>query len=469
MYKSKLIEIFKSFNRKEKLGFRRWVNSPIHNQHKDVIKLTNFLFSRRKLTPISIQRERVYKHLYPNSKYNLHRLNHVLSFTLEVMEAYIQFITLQDKPIEELFFLSEFYQKKSLPHLAQKNLEKAQDALNDSPYHNDFYYHHSFLLEQSLFELKGTELRQHQTNLQAIFSDLTTFTIVATLKNACTAISHGSLYKNDYQIPLLDAILEEAQTDTYKNNTVVKSYYHCYRALTQPNEEIHFKIVKKLLLEGQIPLPISELKYIYLLVTNYCIKRLNTDAEMYVKEVFEIYSLGLEQNIWLEGGYISHSTFKNIATAALRLKAYQWVDNFVQKYSPQIKPYYRKAYTNYIRAKILFEQDQILAAQQILIDTDAIDLFISLAIKLLSLKIYWQLNEFDLLEAHLDSFSVFLNRKKVLAYHRQIYGNIISITRKMIYAKMELPAEREKLRQLIFKTSPLTERPWLLEQLHSNT
>lgn len=81
------------------------------------------------------------------------------------------------------------------------------------------------------------------------------------------------------------------------------------------------------------------------------------------------------------------------------------------------------------------------------------------------LKIYWKLNEFDLLEAHLDSFSVYLNRKKVLAYHRQIYGNTISITRKMIYTNLEITVEREKLHQLVLQTTPLTDRPWFLKQL----
>lgn len=465
MYKSKVIEIFKSFDRANKLNFRKWVNSPIHNQHKDVINLVDFLLSRRKLTPITLQRERVYKHLYPNATYNLHRLNHVLSFTVEVMETYIQYSTLKNKPTEGLRFLSEYYTNHSLPHLAQKKLTKAQVLLKDSLYQDDFYFHNLFLLEQTLFELEGTELRRHKTNLQAIFTNLTTFTIVATLKNACTAVSHGNLYQNDYKIPLLDAILEEAQKDIYAQNFAIKSYYHCYMALTQPEDEEHFTVIKALLLSNKIPFPPNELKYVCLLIINYCIKRFNTGAEAYVQEVFDIYSYGLAQKIWLKNGYLSHNTFKNIANAALRLKAYDWTNSFVREYGPKIKKSHQKDYTNYIRAKILFEQNHFLAAQQVLIQTDSIDLFISLAIKLLLLKIYWKLNEFDLLEAHLGSFSVYLNRKKVLAYHRQIYGNIISITRKMIYTNLDIDSERQKIQQLILKTSPLPERPWLLEQL----
>lgn len=465
MYKSKAIEIFQSFNKAEKAGLRRWVNSPIHNEHQDVLKVVEYLLSRRKISPTSVKRERVFKYLYPHSKYNPNRLNHILSFTVEVMESYISYLMSKNEHLTDFFSIANYYKSKSLPHLAQKSLKKGKQALKNTPYQNENYYHKTFLLEQAFFNLKGTELRQQQTNLQAIFSDLTTFTIVATLRNACTAISHRSLYQTDYKIPLLTPILQEAQSDVYQNNLVVQSYYHSYMALADSDNELHFKALKTLLLSQNVPLPSEELKYVCLLAINYCIKRLNMGAENYVQEVFDIYCYGLEHNIWMEQGHLSHSTFKNIATAALRLKAYDWTYQFIQNYGSKLKSSHQKDYTNYVKAKLLFEQGHFLSAQEVIVETDLIDLFISLNVKLLLLKIYWNLNEFDLLEAHLDSFSVYLNRKKVLAYHRQIYGNTVSVTRKMMYANLEVATEREKLQQLILQTNPLTDRPWLLEQL----
>lgn len=465
MYKSKAIAIFKSFNKAEKAGLRRWVHSPIHNEHQDVTKVVEYLLARRKITPTSVKRERVYKHLYLNSKYNPYRLNHVLSFTVETMESYISYLQSKNTNLGHFLSISNYYKRKSLPHLAEKALQKAKQNLEKLPYQNEGYYHSTFLLEQAFFDLKGTELRQQQTNLQAIFSDLTTFTIVATLRNACTAISHRSLYQTDYKIPLLEAILQETQSEIYQDNLVVQSYYHSYMALVDSENEVHFKMLKALLLSQNVPLPSAELKYVCLLAINYCIKRLNMGAESYVQEVFDIYCYGLEHHIWIEQGHLSHSTFKNIATAALRLKAYDWTDQFIQNYGSKLKISHQKDYSNYVKAKLLFEQGQFSQAQKVLVETDLIDLFISLDIKLLLLKIYWKLHEFDLLEAHLDSFSVYLNRKKVLAYHRQIYGNTISVTRKMMYANLNSTSEREKLQQLILQTNPLTDRPWLLAQL----
>lgn len=465
MYKSKVIEVFQSFNKAEKIGLRRWVYSPIHNQHKDVSKLIDYLLSRRKITPTSVQRERVFKHLYPSCNYNRSRLNHVLSFSLEVLEEYIRHLMSKKNTLNGYFLLHQYYQDRNMPHLAKKALNKAELELSKNPYLNEQYYHNSFLLEQATFDWAGTEGRQQQTNLQAIFTDLATFTIISTLRNACTAISHKNLYQINYKVPFLDAILAEASTPAYDKDLVVRSYYHSYMALANPQEENHFKILKDLLINQKVPLATKELKHICLLAINYCIKRLNTGAETYVQEVFDIYCLGLDRQIWIEKGHLSHNTFKNIATAALRLKAYDWTNSFIEKYSTKIKISHQKDYTNYVKAKLFFEQNKFSQALSILIETDPIDLFIGLAIKTLLLKIYWKLEEYDLLEAHLDNFSVYLNRKKVLAYHRKIYGNTISITRKIISANLNDLIEREHLKQLIIDTHPLTERPWLLAQI----
>lgn len=465
MYGNKVIKIFKSFNKAEKVGLRRWVNSPIHNQHTDVIKVVDFLLSKRKITPTAVKREKLFEFLYPDLEYNPYRLNHVLSFTVETLEAYISYLMSKKTPIQSYFALADYYKNRALPELAEKALKKAQLEVEASVHQDEHYYYELFSLEKAFLNLAGTEKRQQQTNLQAIFTDLATFTIIATLRNACTALSHKRLYQKEYQIPLLAAILEEAGSSSYDDNMAVRSYYHSYWALAKPEEEQHFKHLKDLLLSNKVPLPKEELRYVCLLAINYCIKRLNMGAEGYVQEVFDIYCFGLEQELWLEKGYLSHSTFKNIATAALRLKAYDWTNQFIKEYGAKLKASYRKDYVNYIKAKVLFEQDQFSDALEVLIETDLMDLFIGLAIKILLLKVYWKLEEYDLLETHLDNFSVYLNRKKVLAYHRQIYGNTILITRKIIYANLALPEEQARLRTLILETNPLTERPWLLAQL----
>jgi hypothetical protein len=43
MQKSNLINIFKTFSKKELRDFKKWLQSPLHNQREDVLKLFNYL------------------------------------------------------------------------------------------------------------------------------------------------------------------------------------------------------------------------------------------------------------------------------------------------------------------------------------------------------------------------------------------------------------------------------------------
>ena len=47
MYTSKFIQIFEKLTKPERLGFRKWARSPIANPREDVIKLVEFVLSKR--------------------------------------------------------------------------------------------------------------------------------------------------------------------------------------------------------------------------------------------------------------------------------------------------------------------------------------------------------------------------------------------------------------------------------------
>ena len=78
---------------------------------------------------------------------------------------------------------------------------------------------------------------------------------------------------------------------------------------------------------------------------------------------------------------------------------------------------------------------------------------------------YYELNEYEALEALIDSFRVYLNRKKVIAYHKTNYLNILAILKKLIYLEPHNKKEMNKLKNRILNEDILTERDWLLEQI----
>ena len=91
MFNSKLIRLYLTLDEAEIRQFKKWVKSPIHNQHTDVQQLFEFLFSRQDITIVTIQRERIFQYIYQEEKINMPRLRHVMSFATDVLEDFVRY------------------------------------------------------------------------------------------------------------------------------------------------------------------------------------------------------------------------------------------------------------------------------------------------------------------------------------------------------------------------------------------
>jgi outer membrane PBP1 activator LpoA protein len=87
-----------------------------------------------------------------------------------------------------------------------------------------------------------------------------------------------------------------------------------------------------------------------------------------------------------------------------------------------------------------------------------------MAAKTIALKIYYALNEYDVLEAHLEALIKYIRRKPGLGYHRNNYLHLARYTQKLIALNWDDKPKIEALRQKIETEPMLTEREWLLEQ-----
>ena len=90
---------------------------------------------------------------------------------------------------------------------------------------------------------------------------------------------------------------------------------------------------------------------------------------------------------------------------------------------------------------------------------------VNLLAKTVLLKIFYELNEFDLLHSHLDAMKNYIRRKQVIGYHKTNSLNIIKYVSQLIKLNPFDKKAQNDLRQRIEKEEILTEREWLLEQV----
>jgi len=81
------------------------------------------------------------------------------------------------------------------------------------------------------------------------------------------------------------------------------------------------------------------------------------------------------------------------------------------------------------------------------------------------MKIYYELEEYDALFSHLDSFQIFIRRREVSDFHRTNYMNIIRLVKKLVSLPELDKNMRNQLKLEIENEKILTERDWLLSKI----
>lgn len=466
MIKSKLIQLYTCLNRVELEAFHKWLKSPLHNNDPILNKLFIYIGSRRILSKTSLNKKRVFKHLFPKESYQDVKLRRLMSKGVKNLENFVQFWMSKKDTTNQHKYLSQFLNSHNQSKLAQKQLIKEKKSFSKLTDRTHQYYYQRYLLEQEQFEQAAAQNRMTATNLQVILDSFSMAFIIENLRYACIAFSHQNLYKTNYNIPFLEMILDEIEQGAYQNEPAIQLYYQAYRALTLQKNSLHFELLKQNLLKHERLLPIKEKRNLYTLAINYCIKHINSnESQKFIQQVFELYKRGLKNQILFHNKTLSRFTFKNIVTAGLRLKEYDWIETYIDKYSIYLENIYRDNYQHYATSKLYFSREEYGKAMQRLTQVEYDDLFLNLDAKTMLMKIYYETQNYNALDAFLHSFTIYLQRKEIMGYHRENYLNFIRFTRKLI----ELPPKNQKAYQQLHKNilskHPLTEREWLLKQL----
>ena len=466
MYNSKLYELFISLNDGEKRALKKWVRSPLANQKEEIILLFDFLLSRKAYSPTTLSRYKVWVAIFPDTPFDYTNFRLLCSQSLKVLESMLIYLhTQQQNSTTQQIILSEIYLRKQLKQYASNSLEKAKELFTNEPLQNGATFLNKYQLEVNNFRLLGTETRDQGTNLQEIMQHLHDFYLVEFLKHACSVISHQNVSKQTYQIPRFEETIEFLKTSHEHLKPSIQVYYYALMSLMQTKDEGYFTQLLSGLRQHHTFFNTLELKDLYLIAVNFCIKSVNSGKEVYVQTLFDLYQTSLSNGYFLEQNELSRYTFRNIISCALQLKAFDWIEIFIQEFSPLLDKKYRENQVNFNLARLYFAKGAFDQTTPILLQEDFGDQLLNLAARTMLSKIYFEKQEWELLDATLNNFTVYLNRQKQLGYHEQNYKNFIHFTKRL--AKFNQDKDNPMgLFQEIKQSNPLTERKWLLEVLN---
>ena len=465
MTTSLLIRTFRQLSPKDLRAMRQWARCGVFNRREDVALLCEYLVDNiNKTSAKGFSAEALWAAMFPDKPLDNKQLRHIMSFLLTAIRQYIAWSEWQTDEADMQRYLLKGLRQRGLDQMFEKAWENGTEQVNEQPIRDAQYHFSKYLLHQEHIEHTSRRERSAKLNLQPLPDELTTFYLSEMLRYACLAHIHQAVAGQVYRLDLLQIILKTAGRQEMLQMPAVALYYHAYRMLESPAEDEPFERLKLALKDHEHRFSQEEMRGLYLMAINGCIRRLNAGRKAYVREAFDLYAVALERGFLMENGVLSGFTYKNILRVAVGLGEHDWAEQFLEKQRNNLHPKERDNLYRYNLAYLRFRQRDFTRALPLLQQVDLEDVLNNLDARRMLLQTYFELQEWDALESLLLSFSAFLRRQKNLGYHRTTNENLIAYTKKIMETDRKDRTALKSLYQEIEPRDDVAEKAWLLER-----
>ncbi len=329
MEKTLLWEAFAALSPAEVREFGKFVRSPFFNTRPQLVEWFDFLSECRAQENASLP---LPEHLEEGLGVRLAN-----SALLALLEKYLVYKEKFSDEQRGKIRLAAAYRKRNLGRHFQITLREARQSRERQPWRHADYYHDLNLIEWEQYQFDTAQKRTDSLNIQATSDLMDTSFVARKLRLACLAVSHQAVYKTEYRIGLLDAVL--AESERMADIPAVGLYFHCYHFLTDPFDqgEGHFGHFREMLAACADSFPKEELRTLYLLAINFGIKKANESRAAWLRNTLDLYQAALALELLLENGQISRFAFTNIVAIAVRVGEADWAEKFILEYRPKAR------------------------------------------------------------------------------------------------------------------------------------
>lgn len=459
MPQSKILHLLSSLSPWEIQRLRKFIASPYFNADEKQIHLLACLLKAEE-----VDRERLHHQVYPQLPYQYSRITNLMSDLTRLIETFLSIENYQADQSKARIPLLAVAQERKLDksfHALSREIEGNLTPLGQA---DEKRFYDQFLLEKqrNLFFISQGQ-RQADESLPNSILALDRFYVAAMLKAICQLLNRQNVTSEegnevrDIQESFITYMREHHQR--YAEIPLIQGYYLILMTLVEPGHTQHFEALISFLQD--LALPKDERKPIYQYAQNYCIKQINRGQQSYLASLFSLYQDMIEKELIYYQGHISPADVKNIVALGLRLREFAWTEAFLDQFEHKIAEEYRANSVIYNRAYLYYGQGKRRAALRMLNQVEFEDVFYYLGAKTLLLKIYYELQDQEGLEALLHAFEATLRRHKMIsAYRKKPYLNLIRFTRKLAALRVKAITHTPKAYQKA--------KARLIEQIQSN-
>ncbi len=459
----RLTTLFYQLSKWELNHFEDFLKSPFFNKRNDVIKLFYWLKERQKK---QVDRQEAFLAVHPNKEYNQEAAYFLFSYLYKLLEDFLAFQQIKKDKTLLKFHSAQAYRERKMGKPFVKKIKEYRTLLSKNKLRNSEYLRQLYDLEKEYYNYSSPRIQRSENNLEEVSNALDLYYIAEKIRYHCFQISHQAVFEKEYETELITVVIDFVEKHpSYLDHPPIAIYYNYYKAISAESGKEHFKKFRQQIESHSSYFTFTEIKDIYLAAINICIRRANEGGRDYVNELFELYKTGIEQGTLIENDELSPFTFKNILSAGIKLQQLNWLDGFIEQYQSKLNPMVREATVRYVTAALRYEQKKYEEAKSLLTDFDTDDYLLMLSAKTILLKIYYDLEDFEKLDAILESMRIYLQRKTKIGYHKAVYQNVIRLTKKLIALPPYDKKKKALLREKVIGMQPQSLRDWFLEKM----
>lgn len=468
MQKSVLLELIRALGKKEIRDLHKWLQSPSHNQRQDVIRLFDYLTKNLQQGDESVEKARAWAAVFKGEEYDDAFMRQVMYFLLKAVEDYMVFTEINNEKIQYQLTLMRIYRQRKLDKAYRQSLRIAKDLLENQPLRDNRYLRYKFLIEYD-YGQQSNIVQNASANLQETSSAMERWFFAEKLHISYAMKAHQTVYKTaKYDEGILEDVLRQCEQQNLLEEPAIAVYYYAYMVITNPQEEKYYFEFEDLIQKNTHLFDPYEMRTLYVAAINYCVPKVNQGRPEFAQRVFDLYRRGLETGYLMENNQLSRYTFGNAVGAALRNKEFAWAEHFIEDFRKFLLEKEEDSIVNFNLSRLYFEKGDYSKAQQLLTRFEYDDMLFNIIAKTMLLKIYYERGDLDAFESLVESLRIYLQRKEALDPARKAsYKNLVSLMKKLLHLNIYSKQQKEKFRELVMSTNPLSEREWFLKQLDS--
>ncbi len=468
MINSKLVAYLKVLKPKEIKEFRLFLNSPYYNDQESIVDLFEHCINDYpKFPDEKLDRNYTFNILFPKKKFDNKILRYEMTNLTKLLEKYLIHKQLDSDKTNEALLLLKALNNKELDNYFLQTLDKHKKDLLKKPIRDIPYYLNQYKLNDELASLEFR--RQNHSNIEYLLStvdDMDKFYIANKLKYACLIINYKNVLNADYEPIFIEDISKYIEQKNFQDEPTIYIYYLILKMLREIDNEQYFNLLIEQLLLHQGKFSLSEVDNMYSYARNFCVRKINSGNNIYYHHLFDLYKTMLKQEVLLKDGDLSPWDYYNISILSLRIKNFEFAENFIQEYRNKIKEQERDNIYTFMLANLQFHKKNFDKTLKLLNRISFSDTNYHLMTKCLMIKTYYENEEVIPLFSLLDTFIAFANRnRKISSFHKKLYANFAKVVKKMAKIKMGSKIDPEKLRAQIMDDRLVADLVWINEKL----